>query len=506
MTRHLRAAVIGAGFSGIGISVRLAEAGIEHLVFERASDLGGTWRDNRYPGCACDVPTPLYSFSFALNPDWTRLYAPQREIHEYLRRVADERGVSGRIRFGHEVHEAAWDEQEGFWRLETSQGSWTADAVIAATGPLAEPSEPEIKGLERFRGLRFHSADWDEGRPLDGLRVGIIGTGASAVQIVPRIQPRVAKLHVFQRTAAWVLPHIDRPISERERERYRRFPIVQRLARARIYWLLELLVFGFCKRPRLLRLVQRLAERHLEAQVADPELRQNLRPSFSPGCKRLLLSNDYYPALTRPNAELIASPIEEIREHSVVCAGGQERELDALILATGFRVTDNPVFERFRGRGGESLSATWARTGMHAYKGTTVGGFPNFFILAGPHTGIGHTSLVFMIEAQYNYVLGALRRLERARLRSLEVKPGAVRRFDAAVQRRVKRTVWLLGGCSSWYQDARGRVPTMWPDFTWKFWLQTRRFDPGAYLQEPTTSIQTRPAGKVKGVPSASLN
>lgn len=504
--RHVRAAIIGAGFSGIGMSVRLAEAGVEHAIFERAADLGGTWRDNRYPGCACDVPTPLYSFSFALNPDWTRLYAPQGEILDYLHRVAEERGVTGRIKFGHEVREAAWDREAGVWRLETSQGRWTADVLIAGTGPLAEPAEPALAGLERFEGLRFHSAAWDESRPLDGLRVGLVGTGASAVQIVPRIQPRVKELHVFQRTPGWVLPHFDRPISERERERYRRFPIRQRLARARIYWLLELLVFGFCKRPRLLRLVQSMAERHLESQVPDPGLREKLRPAFSPGCKRLLLSNDYYLALTRPNVELVTAPIAEVREHGVVGTDGRERELDALILATGFRVTDNPVFERIRGRGGESLAESWARTGMRAYKGTTVPGFPNLFILAGPHSGIGHTSLVFMIEAQYRYVLGALWTLERLRLRSLEVKPAAVEGFDARLQKRVKNTVWLLGGCSSWYQDARGRVPTMWPDFTWKFWLQTRRFDAGAYLQEPTTSTQTSPTGKVKGVPSASLN
>lgn len=506
MTQHVRAAVIGAGFGGIGMSVRLAEAGVEHAVFERAGDLGGTWRDNHYPGCACDVPTPLYSFSFALNPDWSRLYAPQREIRDYLQRVAAERGVTERVKFGHELGEAAWDGAEGIWRLETSQGRWTADVLIAATGPLAEPSQPAIPGLERFQGLLFHSAEWEETKPLDGLRVGVVGTGASAVQIVPRIQPRVKELHVFQRTPAWVLPHLDRPIPERERGRYRRFPFLQRLARARIYWSLELLVLGFCKLPRLMRVVQRLAERHLESQVADPELRERLRPNFSPGCKRLLLSNDYYPALTRSNAELVSSPIKEVKERSVVTEDGRERELDALVLATGFRVADNPVFARVRGRDGDTLQTSWARTGMRAYKGTTVTGFPNLFILAGPNTGIGHTSVVFMIEAQYRYVMGALRELDRSGSRWLDVREDAMERYENRLQRRMRKTVWILGGCSSWYQDPLGRVATMWPDFTWKFWLQTRRFDLGAYSQEPMTSTQTRPTGKVRGVPSASLN
>ena len=401
-------------------------------------------------------------------------------------------GVRDRIRFEHRVEEACWDERAGRWVLDTSQGRFTADALVAATGPLAEAAEPALAGLERFQGPRFHSSAWEDGRPLDGLRVAVVGTGASAVQIVPLIQPRVARLHVFQRTPAWVLPHPDRPIPASRRRRYRRFPLLQRLDRARIYWLLELLVLGFCKSPSLMGVVRRLAERHLERQVRDSSLRERLRPAFAPGCKRLLLSNDYYPALTQPNVELVAAPIREVRERSIVTADGVERPIDALILATGFRVTDNPVFGRIRGRGGISLAEAWA-DGMAAYKGTAVPGFPNFFILAGPNTGIGHTSLLFMIEAQYRYVVAALQAMERRGLRSLEVRPEAVRRFDAGLQRRLRRSVWVLGGCSSWYQDARGRVPTMWPDFTWKFWLQTRRFDAESYSTVPAT-VKRSPA------------
>ena len=481
-SNHARVAVIGAGFAGIGMSIALDRARIDHVIFERARSVGGTWRDNRYPGCACDVPTPLYSYSFALNPEWSRLYAPQEEILEYLERVAREFGVVDRIRFGHEVTDACWDEGSGLWVLETSRGRWTADAVVAATGPLAEPAEPDLPGLQRFEGARFHSSRWSRAATLDGSRAAVVGTGASAVQIIPRIEPLVSRLHVFQRTPAWVLPHPDRPIPRSSRLRYQRFPVLQRLARARIYWLLELLVLGFCKSPALMSVLRRIGEDHLERQVHDHELREKLRPRFAPGCKRLLLSNDYYRVLASPKVEVVTEPIREVRARAIVTADGAERPVDALILATGFRVTDNPVFEHIRGRDRISLACAWAG-GMAAYKGTTVPGFPNLFILAGPNTGIGHTSLLFMIEAQYRYVVGALKAMDRLGLRSLEVRPEAVARFHAWLQRRLRRSVWMLGGCSSWYRDAQGRVPTMWPDFTWKFWLRTRVFDEKAYLR-----------------------
>jgi cation diffusion facilitator CzcD-associated flavoprotein CzcO len=478
---HVRVLVIGAGFAGLGTSIALQREGIDHVVLERADDLGGTWRDNRYPGCKCDVPSHLYSFSFALNPDWSSTYSSQAEIWDYLRRCAQGFGVLPRIRFGVEVREACWDERAQRWEVETSAGRWTADVVVAATGGLSVPAVPDLPGLHRFRGTVFHSAAWDDGHPLDGERVAVVGTGASAVQIVPRIQPRAGRLLVFQRTPGWVLPHGDRPIRGWERALYRRLPVLQRLVRAGVYWSRELLVLGLCRNPRWTEPVRRLATRHLERQVPDPGLRARLTPTFAPGCKRLLLSSDYYPALSAGNVEVITDPIHEVGERSIRTLTGGEHIVDTIILATGFRVTDNPTFERLRGHAGRSLADAWRDGGMQAYMGTTVSGFPNLFLVTGPNTGIGHTSLVVMIEAQIRYVLGALRTMAERGLVEIEVRPDAQHAYNQELQRRMRRTVWNAGGCASWYLDTRGRNTTLWPDFTWRFRRRTRRFDPSAY-------------------------
>jgi cation diffusion facilitator CzcD-associated flavoprotein CzcO len=478
---HVRALVIGAGFAGLGTSIALQRAGVDHVVLERADDLGGTWRDNRYPGCKCDVPSHLYSFSFALNPEWSSTYSPQSEIWAYLRRCAERFGVLPRIRFGAEVREACWDERDQRWHVETSVGRWTADVVVAATGGLSVPSVPDLPGLDRFAGTVFHSARWDDGHALDRERVAVIGTGASAVQIVPEIQPRVGRLLLFQRTPAWVLPHGDRPIRDWERAVYRRLPFVQRLVRAGVYWSRELLVLGLCKDPRWIEPVRRIATRHLERQVSDPILRERLRPTFAPGCKRLLVSNDYYPALSAANVDVITEPIREVCERSIRTADGVERPVDTIVLATGFRVTDNPTFERLRGRAGRSLADAWREAGMQAYLGTTVAGFPNLFLVTGPNTGIGHTSLVVMIEAQVHYVLDALRTMRRRGAAEVEVRQDAQEAFNGELQGRMRRTVWSAGGCASWYLDAGGRNTTLWPDFTWRFRRLTRRFDAAAY-------------------------
>ena len=483
--QHVRVLVIGAGFAGLGTSIALQREGIDHVVLERADDLGGTWRDNRYPGCKCDVPSHLYSFSFALNPDWSSTYSPQAEIWAYLRRCAERFGVLPRIRFGAEVREACWDEREQRWQVETTAGRWTADIVVAATGGLSVPAVPHLPGLDRFRGAVFHSAEWDDGHRVDGERVAVVGTGASAVQIVPRIQPRAGRLLVFQRTPGWVLPHGDRPIRPWERALYRRLPVLQRLVRWGVYWSRELLVLGFCRDPRWTAPVRRLATRHLERQVPDPELRARLTPTFAPGCKRLLLSNDYYPALTAGNVDVVTDPIAEVGERAIRTADGREHPVDTIVLATGFQVTDNPTFERLRGRGGRSLAEAWREGGMQAYLGTTVAGFPNLFLVTGPNTGIGHTSLVFMIEAQVRYVLDALRTMARRGLAEVEVRREAQDAYNEELQRRMRRTVWNAGGCASWYLDARGRNTTLWPDFTWRFRRRTRRFDAGAYALRP---------------------
>lgn len=480
-TEHVHVAVIGTGFSGLGAAIALEQRGTDYTVLERAQDVGGTWRDNSYPGCRCDVPSHLYSFSFAPNPDWSETYSPQQEIHAYLRRTAEEQGVLPKVRFGAEVSQASWDATAACWRLETASGPLSADVVMLGNGPLAEPAIPDIPGLKTFEGITFHSARWRHDHDLTGQRVAVIGTGASAIQFVPQIQPKVAHLTLFQRTPPWVLPHGNRPIPGWQRAAYGRFPLLQRLVRAGVYWAREAFVSSLLRNGKTLEKLEALAARHMRKAIADPELRAKLTPSYRPGCKRLLISNDYYPALQQPNVTIETDKIIEVRPHGVVTADGVEHEVDAIVFGTGFRVTDNPVVERVRGRHGRSLAEHWAEAGMQAYKGTTVPAFPNLFLLAGPNTGIGHTSLVVMIEAQVRYALEALSTMERTRSAVVEVRRSACQAWNDQLQRRAAGTVWSSGGCASWYLDAHGRNTTLWPHYTWRFLRHTRHFDPSRY-------------------------
>ena len=348
-------AIIGAGFSGLGTAIRLREQGIDDfVVLERHDDVGGTWWANTYPGCACDVPSHLYSFSFAPNPEWSRTYSSQPEIRAYLQRCAERYDLYRSIRLGVTVTAAAWDDAAGRWRLETSAGPVDARVLIAGVGPLAEPRVPDLPGLDRFEGTVFHSARWDHDHDVTGRRVAAIGTGASAIQFVPELQPKVARLHVFQRTPPWVMPHTTRPIRAAERRLYRRAPALQRAVRAGIYAGRELLVLGFAKHPRLMALPERIARRHLRSQVRDPALRARVTPDYTIGCKRILPSNAWYPALTRPNVELVTDAIAEVTAHGVVTADGTEREVDTIVFGTGFRATDMPVGRYVRGRGGRA--------------------------------------------------------------------------------------------------------------------------------------------------------
>jgi len=478
--RRCRVLIIGTGFAGLGMAVRLRQAGIDDIVvLERAGEVGGTWRDNTYPGAACDVPSHLYSFSFAPNPDWSRSFSPQAEIQEYLRRVATDFGVRPHIRFGHEVLEAGWDETERRWRVRTDAGDFEADILISATGALSDPAVPALPGLDRFAGTVFHSARWRHDHDLTGRKVAVVGTGASAIQFVPRIQPAAGQLTVFQRTPPWILPRWDRPFRPAERWAFRHLPLTQRLARAGIYWGREQMVAGFVVAPNLMRAAERLARRHLERSVPDPALRARLTPDYRMGCKRILISNDYLPALGRPNVALVPAGLAEVRERSVVAADGSEHEADTIIFGTGFHVTDIPVADRITGRGGVTLKERW-RDGMRAYKGTAVPGFPNLFLLVGPNTGLGHSSQVFMIESQIAYVADAVRRLDRTG-GVVEVAEEAETAWDRDVQRAMGRTVWTTGGCASWYLDERGRNTTLWPGSTWRFRRLTARFDAAAY-------------------------
>lgn len=478
---RVRVAIVGAGFSGLGMAIGLKRAGIEFALFERGDSLGGTWRDNSYPGCKCDVPSHLYSLSFAPNPDWRHTYSPQAEIWEYLERTAERFGILPHVRFGCELLRASWREDEHCWLLETSGGNYRADVLIGACGALSEPSIPDFPGLASFQGHAFHSARWDHAHDLTGERVAVIGIGASAVQFIPQIQPQVKQLYLFQRTPAWIFPHPDRPISDFERALYRKLPILQCLVRAGIYWSRELVAFALTKRPQATRWLARMSQKHLARQVADPELRRKLTPEYSPGCKRMLISNDFYPAIAAPNAELVVEPIREIRPHAIVTSDGREREIDTLVFGTGFHVTDHPIASRIFGAGGASLVQTWRESGAQAYLGTTVPGFPNFFMMTGPNTGIGHTSLVVMIEAQIPYILGCLRQMQSQGSTRCEVRREACEAYNEELQRKMRRTVWMVGGCSSWYLDRHRRNTTLWPDFTWKYRVRMRRFDAENY-------------------------
>ncbi len=494
-TEHHRVAIVGSGFAGLGMAIKLKQAGIEDfVVLERTGDVGGTWHVNTYPGCQCDIPSHLYSFSFAPNPDWSRTYSLQPEIWEYLRRVSREQGINPHIRFHHEVTSARWDEDEQVWRIETRAGAsdvgangsgeapvreLTAELLIAGPGPLSEPKLPDIKGIETFQGTIFHSAQWNHEHPLDGERVAVIGTGASSIQLVPHIQPRAAKLHVFQRTAPWVVGHRDRKTSRWERALYRAVPSAQKLVRALVYLSRELFVFTLMH-PHSGSLPERAARKHLRAQVPDPQLRAKLTPRYRIGCKRTLISNNYYPALAQPNVEVVTDSIAAITPRGILTADGTERELDTIVLASGFHVTDMPVAAWVRGRSGHTLDDVWQGT-PQAYLGTTVSGFPNLFMLIGPNTGLGHNSIVFMIESQLNYVMDCLRHIDRHAISTFEVREDVQRRFNDDLQRRLEGTVWTSGGCVSWYLDANGRNSTVWPGFTWPYRRRTRHFNPADY-------------------------
>jgi cation diffusion facilitator CzcD-associated flavoprotein CzcO len=478
---HHRIVIVGTGFAGLGSAIRLKQRG-EHdfVLLERAAELGGTWRDNSYPGCACDVPSHLYSFSFALNPDWTRLCSPQAEIEEYLKRVADEYGIPPHIRFGHEMLESAWNEHRQLWEIHTSAGDFTADVLISGMGGLSEPAVPNLEGLDSFRGTTFHSAQWDHEHSLAGERVAVIGTGASAVQFVPEIQPEVGELQIYQRTAPWIVPRNNAKINPRLRRLFQRFPPAMKLMRGALYWSAELLVLGLAKEPRLMRILERVAEKNLARQVPDPALRAKLKPSYRLGCKRILFTDRYLPALANANVEVVDSGIREVRPHSIVTADGSEREVDTIIFGTGFHVTDQPLIDRVRGSDGRLLAEHWHGT-MAAFNGTTVTGFPNLFILLGPFTGLGHTSIVIMIEAQIEYVMKALDALDARRLAAVDVRPEAQAAFVAEMNRMAQGTVWTAGGCKSWYLDSHGNASTIWPDFTFRFRSRTKRFDTSDY-------------------------
>jgi cation diffusion facilitator CzcD-associated flavoprotein CzcO len=474
--------IVGAGFAGLGAAIKLAEAGEQDfLCIDRGTEVGGTWRDNSYPGATCDVPSQLYSFSFALNPDWSRSFSPQPEIQQYLRTVAAGSGVLDRFRFGVTFEAASWDGEAGRWRIETSAGPTTARLLVSAAGFLSDPKLPAIAGIERFAGETFHSARWNHDFDLAGKRVAVIGTGASAIQIVPAIAGQVGRLDVYQRTAPWVLPRRERAYHRWEKWAMRRLPFLQRLARNVVYLLREATVPMFIAYPQLGKLASQVAIGNIDKAITDPLLRAKLIPHYGLGCKRVLVSSDWYPALARPNVELITDPIARVTEHGIVTADGIEREIDALVVATGFRATEPPIAGRIKGGCGQTLADAWAGTGLQAYKGSTVSGFPNLFLLIGPNTGLGHSSMVYIAESQISYLVDAHRTMKRRRLATVEPLPQAQEAWNADLQQRMARTVWSTGGCQSWYLDRHGRNVTLWPRTTYAFRRLTARFDLAAY-------------------------
>ena len=453
--------IIGAGISGIGAAIRLREQGIDNFaVLEKADSLGGTWRDNTYPGCACDVPSALYSYSFAQKPDWSRFFAGQAEILDYVQDTARRHDVARFIRFGEPLEEAVWDEGGNSWVVRTSQRTYRARAVIACTGYLHEPIIPDLPGLQAFPGTVFHSSQWDHTHDLRGKRVAVIGTGASAIQFVPAIQPQVSELNIYQRTPQWILPKPDTAL-DGVAASLLRLPGVRQMLRGMLYSGFETFGIGF-RKPALLRQVERLARAHIRLAIKDPVLREKVTPDYTLGCKRMLLSNDYYPALTQPNVAVFASGVREIRGNVVVADDGSEREVDTIILGTGFHVTDQPIAHRVRGVSGDTLAATWAGS-PQAYRGTTIHGFPNLFLVLGPNLAIGHNSAFIVIESQIRYAMSALRAMRDKDIARLEVHETAQRDYNVRVQKALQGTVWNTGGCSSYYIDANGLNSTGFP-------------------------------------------
>ncbi len=476
-------AIIGAGFAGLGAAIRLRKAGYaSFVIFERAAEVGGTWRDNTYPGCACDVPSHLYSFSFEPNTHWSRTFSKQPEILNYLKQCVKTYGLWEYIRYNTEIIRTEFIESVGCWRLTDRAGNEvTARVVIAATGPLNRPSIPKLPGIESFTGKAFHSAQWDHSFDPNGKRIAVIGTGASAIQIVPELAKTAGHLSVYQRTAPYVVPRQDKAISPVVQQAFRAVPALRQLHRAWLYWIRELTGLAFLGNKLLGQISTKLAKAHLDASITDPELRRKATPNYRIGCKRVLVSDDYYPTLTRPNVELITDGIERITPTGIVTKDGTERPVDAIIYSTGFVAADIISDLNIIGRNGVNLFESWLTTGAQAYKGITVSGFPNLLFLVGPNTGLGHNSIIHMIESQMNYAMGYLNLLDTVVAPAfLDVKPEVQTAYNEQIQRQLQGTVWA-SGCQSWYLNKQGRNTTIWPALTVTYRNQTRQINTDDY-------------------------
>ncbi len=487
-TTDVEIIIVGTGFSGLGLGTKLARAGKRSfLLLERADDVGGTWRDNDYPGAACDVSSHLYSLSFRPNPDWTHVYSPQAEIHEYLRETAREEGLMPHIRFGCEVVGAEWDEVANLWRVSTSQGSFTSRVLVTAAGHLSDPKYPNIPGLDSFEGHLFHSAGWNHDVALESQRIGVIGTGASSIQIIPEVAEMASHLTVFQRSAPYVRPRPNRQYTPAEKRMFRRVPESLQELRAEMFWNNEARLVERQALPALLEAAAAVAHKHREAQVIDPEIREKLKPNFVYGCKRGLRSDDYYPTFNRENVTLECAGIDRVEGKRVIMTSGDVHELDVIIASTGFETTDLPISYIIKGRQGRSLADAWSG-GMQAYATLAVSGFPNLFIMGGPNTGLGHNSAIYVIESQIDHILGALQFMAQRPDAVLEVSAEAENSYVEGVESRGEGTVWLSEGCQTWYVDPRnGRLTSLWPDFAHSFRRENAAFVPDPYLSGSTT-------------------
>ncbi|MGW4059183.1 flavin-containing monooxygenase [Amycolatopsis sp. NPDC004747] len=483
MTERFKVVIVGTGFSGLGQAIQLEKAGIrDYVILEKATEVGGTWRDNSYPGCACDVQSHMYSFSYEQNPGWSRSFSPQPEIFEYLKGVADKYRLRENIRFGVELTGAHWDERERRWTATTRDGrEFVAQFLVSGVGGLHIPQVPELPGITNFKGQTWHSARWNHEYDLRGKKVAVVGTGASAVQFVPKIAAEVAELTLFQRTPPWIMPKPDHAMPSWAQTLFKRVPGTQRLYRNALYWLLEARAIGFNGHPAIMKAGELIAKRNIAKGIKDPALRRKVTPDYTMGCKRVLISNDYYPALARPNVEVNTAGIKEVKAHSIVDSAGVEHEVDAIVYGTGFKVTDALEYLDITGVDGRDLAKEWATAGMRTHKGITVSGFPNLFFLLGPNTALGHNSVVFMIESQSRYVVDAIKLADSRGAAALDVRPGVQDEFQREIQDKLVKGVWTQGGCKSWYLDAQGVNRTIWPGFTWRYWLETRKVDPADY-------------------------
>jgi cation diffusion facilitator CzcD-associated flavoprotein CzcO len=479
---HTRALIIGTGFSGLGMGIALQQQGVDFLILEKADDVGGTWRDNSYPGCACDVPSHLYSFSFEPKPTWSKLFSPQPEIWDYLKGVTDKYGLRRYIRFDSLVERAQWDDAEYRWHVFTAGGQeYIAQFLISGAGALHIPLVPDIEGRDEFRGVAFHSAQWDHSVDLTAKRVAVIGTGASAIQIVPEIVEDVSELQLYQRTPPWVVPRPNRPFPDGVRRAFAYVPGLRLAVRTGIYWWLEGLGYAMTRRPELLRAVELVGRWNIRHHVRDKELRRRLTPKYRAGCKRILYSPNYYQGVANPKTQLVTDGIARITPDGIVTADGTERMVDVIVFATGFHVTDSYTYVDIKGAGGQDLVDRWNREGVVAHRGVAVADMPNLFFLLGPNTGLGHTSVVFMIESQIRYVAQAIAAVDKYGAEALAPTRTAQDRDNAELQGDLARSVWNTGGCRSWYLDEHGVNRTLWSGMTWEYWRDTRKLKPSEY-------------------------